>query len=232
MTIPAEDRDAGVTPATEGRAAASHRWRKEGVLPEVEVFRERARGECQAKGMSRKAGLQYSWDAAFAAYPPPDRPAVDIPPIPIPKTLLESTVESTVEESESIAKASGTVRGGTASTNNGHIQGINQIPEGWPPLIANANQAIEVGWTQAQRLRVISEPWAGGPARVCLDKASEPAPSWGALGWLETSIRSYAKYIDVVARTLRDEQDEQDFKRRERVAIGDIEELLVQMQEP
>ncbi len=52
------------------------------------------------------------------------------------------------------------------------------------------------------------------------------APSWAALGWLETSIRAYAKYVDVVAKSLKDEQDEQENVKREKMRIGEIRDLL------
>jgi hypothetical protein len=55
------------------------------------------------------------------------------------------------------------------------------------------------GWVQAQRLRIVTEQ-ASGATVVHLDRAGAPAPSWAALGWLETSIRSYAKFVDVAAR--------------------------------
>ena len=40
------------------------------------------------------------------------------------------------------------------------------------------------------------------------DRARTPAPSRAALGWLETSIRAYSKYIDVVAKALKDEEND------------------------
>ena len=52
-----------------------------------------------------------------------------------------------------------------------------------------------------------------------------------ALGWLETSTRAYSKYVDVVARSLRDEADEVENVRRERMALAEIDELLAQMME-
>ncbi len=56
-------------------------------------------------------------------------------------------------------------------------------------------------------------------AVVHLDRALSPAPSWAALGWLETSIRSYAKYVDVAAKATASDDGEAAVMRRERVAI-------------
>lgn len=59
--------------------------------------------------------------------------------------------------------------------------------------------------------------------------ARSPAPSWAALSWLETSIRAYSKYIDVVAKSLKDEETEQEMVKRERLAIDEIRSLLAEM---
>jgi cytoskeletal protein RodZ len=50
------------------------------------------------------------------------------------------------------------------------------------------------------------------------------------LGWLETSIRSYAKFVDIVSRALSTAVDEQDSVRRERLALAEITALLDEMQ--
>ena len=65
---------------------------------------------------------------------------------------------------------------------------------------------------------------------VHLDRARSPAPSWATLSWLETSIRAYSKFVDVVARSLKDEVDEEANTRRERMAIEKMRELLAEMQ--
>ena len=58
---------------------------------------------------------------------------------------------------------------------------------------------------------------------------SWPAPSRSALAWLESSIRSYAKFLDTAARVLAGGQDEGEDVRRERSAQHEIERLLTQM---
>ena len=55
--------------------------------------------------------------------------------------------------------------------------------------------------------------------------------SWAALGWLETSIRSYAKYVDVAARASGGDDDEGAVMRRERMAIEEIAELIDEMKQ-
>jgi hypothetical protein len=107
-------------------------------------------------------------------------------------------------------------------------RGLGHIPANWPELPANASLAAEIGWVQANRLYVVEEQ-AGGGTRVRLDRAHEPAPSRAAIGWLETSIRSYAKFVEVAAKASGAGVDEQDQARQERMALEDIRSLLAEM---
>jgi len=111
---------------------------------------------------------------------------------------------------------------------SGSISGLDVIPKAWPDLPNNASLSSEVGWVQAERIRVVKEKPAGG-VKVDLSKARSPAPSMAALSWLETSIRSYAKFVEVAARTASTGQDEQEFVRRERMRIQEIDDLLAEM---
>lgn len=118
----------------------------------------------------------------------------------------------------------------TSGTDSGQIQGLSDLPEDWPELPANAALAAEVGWVQANRLRITSEK-ASGATVVRLDQALSPAPSWAALGWLETSIRSYAKFVDVAAKVSGGAEDETAVMRRERKSIDEVKALLAEMEE-
>jgi hypothetical protein len=112
----------------------------------------------------------------------------------------------------------------------GPLRGLGDIPDDWPDLPDNASLAAEIGWVQAQRLRIV-EDQASGATVVHLDRARSPAPSWAALGWLETSIRSYAKFVDVVAKSLSTQQDEATTVRRERLRIEEMRAILAEMHE-
>ena len=83
---------------------------------------------------------------------------------------------------------------------------------------------------QANRLSVVEEQ-ASGATRVHLERAHSPAPSHAALGWLETSIRSYAKFVDVAARASGGADDEGAVMRREKLAIEDVAALIDEMME-
>ena len=116
------------------------------------------------------------------------------------------------------------------AADSGRVQGLGDIPPAWPELPANASLQAELAWVQSNRLLVVEER-PSGATRVHLDRARSPAPSWSALSWLETSIRTYSKYVDVVARSLKDERDEQEMVRRERMQIDEIHGLLEEMQD-
>ncbi len=116
------------------------------------------------------------------------------------------------------------------STDSGQIQGLGNIPQDWPELQSNASLSSEIGWVQANRLRVVEER-PGAATLVQLERAGSPAPSWAALGWLETSIRSYAKFVDVAARASGGDDDEGAVMRRERMALDEVRGLLEEMRE-
>ncbi|TWU06885.1 hypothetical protein CA54_52870 [Symmachiella macrocystis] len=113
---------------------------------------------------------------------------------------------------------------------DGQIQGLSAIPDSWSELPANASLSAEIGWVQANRLRIVEEK-PGHATVVRLDLALSPAPSWSALGWLETSIRSYAKYVDVAAKATASDDGEADVMRRERMAIEEVRGLLDDVRE-
>ncbi len=110
----------------------------------------------------------------------------------------------------------------------GRVQGLQDIPSDWPEIPGNASLQAELRWCQSNRLRVVEE-MPGGVIRVHLERAGCPAPSWGALSWLETAIRAYSKFTDVCAKYLKDEADEQAMVKRERLAIDEVRGLLAEM---
>ena len=185
------------------RAALSRQWRREGRYEEIAGFRQQVK-EATKKAW-RSAGRH--WDRDELNEVAWQEAARAFPP---PDT---ERMPATDCQSESAPR--------------GRVTGLD-IPASWGTLPLNASLSAELGWVQAHRLTVVDE-LPSGATRVHLGRARSPAPSMAALGWLETSIRSYAKYVDVVARSLRDEQDEADNVRRERLALEEIDELLGQM---
>ena len=88
--------------------------------------------------------------------------------------------------------------------------------------------STEIAWVQANRIRIVEER-LGKTTVVRLDRALGPAPSGAARGWLETSVRSYAKFVDVAAKVSSAGEGEADLWKRERVAIEEMEALLEEM---
>lgn len=115
-----------------------------------------------------------------------------------------------------------------ADTLKGGIQGLDSIPKDWPELPGNVSLGVEIAWVQANRLYVVKEQ-ATGRIKVDLSKARVPAPSAAALSWLETSIRSYAKFVEVASKQAGSGQDEAEFVRKERMQIGEIRAILAEM---
>ena len=128
-----------------------------------------------------------------------------------PTTMAVATVDQVATKVEAVTR----------------VQGLSDLPASWPELPDNASLQAELSWVQSNRLRIVEE--TSGITKVHLARARTPAPSWAALGWLETSIRAYSKYIDVVAKALKDEEVEQAMVKRERLAIDEVRSLLAEM---
>lgn len=109
------------------------------------------------------------------------------------------------------------------------VTGLSDIPISWGRLPPNSSLASDIRWVQASRIDVVEETASG--TIVHLDRADRPAPSRAAIGWLETSIRAYAKYCDIAAKATARYENEQEVVKRERMSIERCRELLAQMVE-
>ena len=107
------------------------------------------------------------------------------------------------------------------------VSGLSEIPANWPIMPSNASLAAEVSWVQANRLRVVRETKDG--VVVDLSRSLSPAPSYAALGWLETSIKTYSKFVDVAARATASLDGEAADIRREVQSIEEVRKLLASM---
>ncbi len=195
--------------ARESRAAASNRWVREGRKAEADKFRQDVRLDCLAAGIPRFEANECAWNQCLAAFPPPGGA-----PIVAAAPSEQGNAPSVQAQPQPI--------------DSSRLQGLGDVPAAWGDLPDNASLAAEIGWCQANRLRVVEERTSNLTV-VHLDRARTPAPSWAALGWLETSIRSYAKFVDVAARALTTQTDEAAHVRSELIAIDDIRALLDEM---
>lgn len=190
---------------TRGPLEVTKRLQAEGRWKEVEPVRDQMMRDAKAAYPDKQERQNWVYSELDRMYPPPEF-VTQVPNSPDPKVPRLPEAADT-----------------------GQIQGLNDLPGDWPELAANASLAADVGWVQANRLRVVREK-PGGATVVSLDRALSAAPSWAALGWLETSIRSYAKFVDVVARASgADDEGESAVLRRERRSIEEVRALLDEM---
>jgi hypothetical protein len=179
--------------------AILERLRREGRWVEAEAVKNGMLREARRQGMNRDEAQLWAYEQINQLYPPLEE-GEDKP---------EKEGEGSVTPTDGGNAEDG--NGCGAGAREGRVQGLGDLPATWPELPGNAEER------------------PSGAVVVHLDRADTPAPSKAALGWLETSIRSYAKYVDVVARGLRDEHDEAEHVRRERMAIAEIKALLAEM---
>ncbi len=195
----------------ERKCQLTKRLVREGRWPEAEEWKNRRIRKHRDAGMLRPEASDVAWREMSERFSPieveDDIGADNTPDLPF------GGVDETVLPPSAV---------------RGRVPGLADIPAGWPELPANASLQADLNWVQAERLTIVGET-ATGATVVSLSRASTPAPSMGALGWLETSIRSYAKYVDVLVKSLKDEVDEQEQVKRERAKIEDIRGILAEM---
>lgn len=207
------------------------------------------------KGMTKEAAQQWTYEELERRYPPlakttepetgaenPRKKALErLTTYTETKTTTNNTQEETAAIAEESAADVGTPAGEgkrakssrrttTADVADKLVLGIDRIPRSWPPLPPNASLAEEIRWVQANRIDIVQER-SNGSVIVRLNRATAPAPSKAALGWLETSIRAYSKYCDIAAKAATSYQDEAEVERQERMSIDRIRQLLGQMME-
>jgi hypothetical protein len=174
--------------------------------------------EAKAKMGSKPRALEWTYSELDRLYPP------------LPPQDAKAQIALVVPggNSENSPENAATPQLPESSQPRGGILGLGEVPKDWPQLPGNTSLAAEIGWVQANRLYVVEEQ-PGKATQVRLERAHEPAPSRAAIGWLETSIRSYAKFVEVAAKASSTEDDEQAFVRRERMQIEEIRSLLAEM---
>lgn len=206
-------------------AAITRRFQKEGRWTgQIELQRDEMMKLARKRFPDKGERQQWVYGELNRMYPPPlELPSGSVQVIPSRMPVKSASSDANVvNDFSAIAE--------NPRADDGSIQGLSTIPKGWPELPANASLASEVAWVQANRLRIVNEQ-LGKPTRVDLASALSPAPSWAALGWLETSIRSYAKFVDVAAKASGADDGEQGLVRRERMAIEEVRSLLAEMEE-
>lgn len=188
-------------------------WQRDGRWSEVEPHRDQLMRKARRSGLSKEDARQEVYAKLLEMFPQAKQ--------------APQEAQSDAGGDANRDTRGGGATGSTHARDDATVSGLEVIPEHWPPLAANAPLAAEIQWVQANRLSVVKD--LGDRAVVDLAKAKTPAPSWAALGWLETSIRAYAKYVDVAAKASATLEDEREMARREKLAIDEVRSLLAEM---
>jgi hypothetical protein len=213
------DNDSGAEDLETLKRRVSKRLQADGHWPQAVAERDRLIRESRALGLSKHEAQDSTYRQLDAMFPPKD---------------------ATVEQKQQAGQVGGVADQGEhhavpssdqapARNQDAGVVGLDAIPADWPSLPANSSLAHEIQWVQANRLSVTRT--VDGLTIVDLSRALQPAPSWSALGWLETSIRAYAKFVDVAAKSSSSVEDEREMVRRERLAIEEIRVLLAEMRD-
>lgn len=200
------------------RLKAEGRW-----FGQVALVRDQMMKDAKARIPNKVNRQAWVYSELDRMYPPLNKPVTNSAIAETHSTLTNSAIAENRTGSHSTIVES-------SPRDDGAIQGLGSIPESWPVLPANASLSAEVAWVQANRLRIVKEQ-LGKATVVDLGQALSPAPSWAALGWLETSIRSYAKFVDVAAKATSSDDGEATVLRRERLAIDEVKALLGEMED-
>lgn len=216
------------------RLLAEQRW-TEAVTAKDQLIREARDAGLGKEDAQRRAYLAI--DEMFPPLPAPPTTAAPQPWEEFPgrephgdRTDGELTGQST--EGGAVPRGDGATEGSRSSgararDDESQVIGLGDLPPDWPRLPPNAPLAMEIQWVQANRLQCVTE--VGERSVVDLARSLTPAPSYAALGWLETSIRAYTKFVDVAAKATSQLEDEREHIRREKLAIEDIRKLLAEM---
>lgn len=194
-------------------------WQRDGRWSEVEPHRDAMMREARRSGLGKEAAREEVYSKLLEMFPQAKQQE--------PQTNGEGSEAGGVVDQVAVTAETTASTSGTHARDEAAVTGLDAIPPDWPALPPNAKLSVEIQWVQANRLSVVRD--LGDRAVVDLAKAMTPAPSWSALGWLETSIRAYAKFVDVAAKASATLEDEREVVRREKLAIEEVRGLLAEM---
>lgn len=211
------------------------RLKAEGRWEEAEPYRNQLANQAKELRLKGIAAQNYTYTELAKKFPPKtgqepetaevEEPAKEQKPTEPPKEQAKAEDAASFSSSEQVAplleKAS--------ADSEFSVRGLSEIPANWPDLPSNAQLSVEVSWVQANRLRIVRETSNG--VVVDLSKALTPAPSWATLGWLETSIKTYSKFVDVASKATSGQDGEAADIRREQQSIEEVRRLLASMLE-
>lgn len=190
------------------------RLEAEGRWGSVEPLRDQMMREARKGGVGKEEAQDWVYGELERLYPP-------LQPVVI---VAETQADTETVNGEGVSFATAD---GVESAPARPREGFGALPADWPALPDNAPLPVELGWVQAQRLWIVEERQQG-QSIVRLSRASAPAPSRAALGWLDTAIRNPAKWADICAKGLGQQELETDIVKRERRGIDEVRALLAE----
>jgi hypothetical protein len=226
----AQDRSHASAEFKARKLAVQKRLTTEGRWKEASDFKETVRLGCKAAGMGADASVQASWDEMERNYPPLSESAAAAAKVVeqdgggglVQESVLESVLEPVVVSPVVV----------NVSNRKKQERAIAvRIPEEWGELPATAKYEDEVEWVYQNYVFAIEHLPSGD--RMKLGRAKTPAPSMGAVGMLSWAMDNRtAFYKDVVPRIKREAvEGEGEAVHRERMAVGEIRQILEQMGE-
>lgn len=211
------------------------RLKTEGRWAEAEPYRNELADRARQDGLKGITAQDWTYQQLAIKYPPVDGTKPEVPavePAPNDQTDKKQAKDdgkagdaALFSRSEEVAPFPKMSSGDSEFS----VVGLSEIPANWPVLPSNASLSAEVSWVQANRLRVVRE--TADRVIVDLSRSLSPAPSYATLGWLETSIKTYSKFVDVAARATATLDNEQADIRREVQSIEEVRRLLASMLE-
>jgi hypothetical protein len=218
METPGNDQPRSNTP----KHPVQQRLTKEKRWGSAQKDLKRLRKQATYSGMDKNEGEAWAWAELDRLFPSTREPSQPL------QIARETIAEESPKEIRSTAQIPiEQINQPTETIDQSSITGLDKIPSNWLPLPGNASLQAEISWVQANRLMVVKE--TGNGTVVSLRKAMGPPPSWAALGWLETSIRTYAKFVEVAAKATASIASEEEEVKREKVAIEEVRRLLNEM---
>lgn len=215
------------------------RLKAEGRWDEAEPIRNELATQARANGLKGKDAQDWTYRELARKYPPLDgsqsEGIEETSPLDGGKDEKHAKREggegdaSSFSSSKAVAPFPPEAVAPLSSKADFSVVGLGEIPGNWGDLPANAPLSAEVSWVQANRLRCVRE--TSERVVVDLSKALSPAPSYATLGWLETSIKTYAKFVDVAAKATSSQDGEAAEIRREQQSIEEVRRLLASMLE-
>lgn len=203
------------------RLALMKRLQSEGRSRMAGDFREEVRKACRQRGLTPADSVLTAWAEMERNYPP------------LKKSEQPAAAATVDEPPEPVSQDHAPVVVAVSGPNKEPDKPIwVRIPPEWGELPKTAKRVDEVEWVH-QNWFLCREVRPSG-TRTKLSRAQGPAPSWGAVGLMETTVMNPQKFEnEVYAREMKGTEEDEDGEaiKREKKSIAEIDTILQRMEE-